>query len=382
MKKLIEKRAALKAQLQAMLDKVKTEERAFNDDETKEFDRIENEIKSLDATIKAEERAKGYDDFHAPMADKSASKKELEERAFEDYILGRVTEMRAGEQDVTMSNNGAVIPETIANRIIDAVVDICPILAGAEVYHVKGTLKIPKWTKANTSHDITVGYSSEFTKLTADSGKFTSVDLSGFLVGALTLVGRSVENNAQVNVVDFVIRKMSEKIAEFIEKELLAGTGTSAAQGALNCSNTITAASSTAVTFDELVNLQSAVKQVYQKNACWTMHNDTFTMIKLLKDTNGRPLIEADASKPFPFTLLGKPVYLSDNMPKAAAGAKSILYGDYSGLAVNFRENISIQVLREKYADQHALGVIAWFEFDSRITNEQKLAVLVQKAGT
>lgn len=382
MKKLIEKRAALKAQLQAMLDKVKTEERAFNEEETKEFDRIENEIKSLDATIKAEERAKGYDDFHAPMADNSASKKELEERAFEDYILGRVTEMRAGEQNVTMSNNGAVIPETIANRIIDAVVDICPILAGAEVYHVKGTLKIPKWTKANTSHDITVGYSSEFTTLTADSGKFTSIDLSGFLVGALTLVGRSVENNAQINVVDFVIRKMSEKIAEFIEKELLTGTGTSAAQGALNSSNTITAASSTAVTFDELVNLQSAVKQVYQKNACWTMHNDTFTMIKLLKDTNGRPLVEADASKPFPFTLLGKPVHLSDNMPKAAAGAKSILYGDYSGLAVNFRENISIQVLREKYADQHALGVIAWFEFDSRITHEQKLAVLVQKAAS
>lgn len=382
MKKLIEKRAALKAQLQAMLDKVKTEERAFNEEETKEFDRIENEIKSLDATIKAEERAKGYDDFHAPMADNSASKKELEERAFEDYILGRVTEMRAGEQNVTMSNNGAVIPETIANRIIDAVVDICPILAGAEVYHVKGTLKIPKWTKANTSHDITVEYSTEFTTLTADSGKFTSVDLSGFLVGALTLVGRSVENNAQINVVDFVIRKMSEKIAEFIEKELLTGTGTSAAQGALNSSNTITAASSTAVTFDELVNLQSAVKQVYQKNACWTMHNDTFTMIKLLKDTNGRPLVEADASKPFPFTLLGKPVHLSDNMPKAAAGAKSILYGDYSGLAVNFRENISIQVLREKYADQHALGVIAWFEFDSRITHEQKLAVLVQKAAS
>lgn len=381
MKKLIEKRAALKSQLQTMLDKVKTEERAFSEDETKEFDRIEKEIRSLDATIDAEERAKGIKDFHAPMANSSESKKKLEERAFKDYILGKAAEMRAGEQNMTMSNNGAVIPETIANRIIDAVVDICPILAGAEVYHVKGTLKLPKWTKANTSHDITVGYSAEFATLAADSGKFDSVDLSGFLVGELTLVGRSVENNAQINIVDFVIRKMAEKIAEFIEKELLTGTGTNAAQGALNCSNTVTAASAAAVTFDELVKLQSAVKQVYQKNACWTMNNDTFTLIKLLKDTNGRPLVEPDASKPFPFTLLGKPVYLSDNMPKAAAGAKSVLYGDYSGLAVNFREDISIQVLREKYVDQHALGVISWFEFDSRITDEQKLAILVQKSA-
>ena len=382
MKKLIEKRALLKSQLQAMLDKVKTEERAFSEDETREFDRIEGEIKSLDATIEAEERAKGIKDFHAPMADSSESKEKLEERAFEDYILGKATEMRAGEQNMTMSNNGAVIPETIANRIIDTVSDLCPILSGADVYHVKGTLKLPKWTKANTSHDITVGYSTEFSALTADSGKFDSIDLGGFLAGALTLVGRSVENNAHISIVDFVVRKMAEKIAEFIEGELLKGTGSSAAQGALNCTNTVTAAAAAAVTFDELVKLQSAVKQVYQKNACWTMNSETFTLIKLLKDTTGRPLIEPDATKAFPYTLLGKPVYLSDNMPKAAAGAKSILYGDYSGLAVNFRENISIQVLREKYAEQHALGVISWFEFDSKITDEQKLAVLVQKASS
>ncbi|MCM1008991.1 MAG: phage major capsid protein [Ruminococcus flavefaciens] len=381
MKKLIEKREALKAQLQAMLDKAKNEERAFTEEEMADFDKIEAEIKSVDATIKAEERAKGFADFHVPMAESSESKKEIEERAFKEYILGKTTEMRAGEQNVDMDNNGAVIPETIANRIIDAVSDLCPILTGADVYHVKGTLKIPKWTKANGSHDIAVGYSTEFKTITADSGKFDSVDLGGFLAGALTLVGRSVENNSQINIVDFVIRKMSEKIAEFMEGEFLNGNGTNGAQGALNCTNTVTTAKAADISLEDLVKLQSAVKQAFQKNACWTMSNSTFTLIKLLKDTNGRPLIEPDASKAFPYTLLGKPVYLSDNMPEAAAGAKTVLYGDYSGLSVNFRENISIQILREKYADMHVLGVISWFEFDSRITDEQKLAVLVQKSA-
>ena len=79
--------------------------------------------------------------------------------------------------------------------------------------------------------------------------------------------------------------------------------------------------------------------------------------------------------------MLGKPVYLSDNMPVIAASAKSILYGDYSGLSVNMRENISIEVLREKYATQHAIGVVSWFEFDSKVTDHQKLAVLVQKSA-
>ena len=169
MKKLIEKRTALKAKLSAMFDSIRTEDRAFTEDENKTFEELENEIKALDKTIRAEERAKNITDFHAPVADKQPDKSEIEERAFLDFLNGRITEMRAGEQNVTMSNNAAVIPETIANRIIDEVKDICPILANADVYHVKGTLKLPKWTKANSKHDITVGYSQEFSELTADS---------------------------------------------------------------------------------------------------------------------------------------------------------------------------------------------------------------------
>ena len=92
------------------------------------------------------------------------------------------------------------------------------------MYHVNGTLKVPVWGKAKTSHDITVGYQEEFTELTADSGKFTSIDLTGYLAGALTLIGRTVANNAQINVVSFIIGEMAKAIAEFLEKELLTGT--------------------------------------------------------------------------------------------------------------------------------------------------------------
>lgn len=383
MKKLIEKRNALKAQLGAIVEKAKSEERAISPEETAEFDRIEAELRALDATIKAQERVQNISDITAPDPAPKAdapTKEQTEERAFADFLSGKITEMRAGEQNVTMSNNAAVIPETIANRIIDEVIDLCPILAGADVYHEKGTLKIPKWTKANSTHDVTVGYATEFQNLTADSGKFTSVDLSGYLAGALVLVGKSVINNSAVNVSAFVIRKIAEKAAQFIEGELLAGTGTNAAQGALNTTNIVTTATSGAITFDDLVTLQGKIKQAYQKNACWTMKPETFTAIKLLKDTNGRPLIEPDATKEFPYALLGKPVHISDNMPAIAANKTAILYGDYSGLSVNFREDIGIEVLREAYHTQHAVGIDCWFEFDSKITDEQKLAALKIKA--
>lgn len=374
LKALLEKRAELQQKMDDLVHTADMETRAMTAEEAAEFDAAEQEIRAIDETVAREERARGLQ--HNSVADKLENRAEEEEQAFAAYVLGRASELRAGEQNMTMGNNGAIIPTTIANRIIKAVRDRCPILAGATVYNVKGTLKVPVWGKANTTHDIAVGYQTEFTEITADSGKFISVDLGGYLAGALTLIGRSVENNAAFDVVAFIVDQMAEEIAVWLEGQLLAGTGTSAAQGALNTSTSLTAASATAVTADELISLQTKIKQAYQQKACWTMHPDTFTLIKKLKDSNNRYLLQDDITGEIPYRLLGKPVYLSDNMPQAAAGKNAILYGDYAGLSVNFRENIAIQVLREKYATQHAIGVVAWFEFDARVTDHQKLAVL------
>ena len=279
-----------------------------------------------------------------------------------------------------MTNNGAIIPTSIANKIIVAVKQRCPILAGATIYNVKGTLKVPVWGKANTTHDIAVGYQTEFTDITADAGKFTSVDLGGYLVGALTLIGKSVENNGSFSVVDFIVNQMAEEIASFLSGELLKGSGSSACTGALSTTTSLTAASASAITVDELIELQAKVKQVYQANSCWTMNPATLTAIRKLKVDN-KYILQDDLTGEFPYRLLGKPVYIDDNMPTIAASAKTVLYGDYTGLSVNFRENISIEVLREKYATQHAIGVVAWCEVDSKVTDNSKLAVLVQAAS-
>lgn len=378
-KALTERRAELQAQMDALVSAADTEQRAMSAEEISAFDAAEEEIRSIDDTLDREERARRAAREPERRDDTGA---EAEERAFADYVLGRANELRTGEQNMTMGNNGAIIPTTIANRIIKAVRDRCPILAGATIYNVKGTLKVPVWGKANTTHDIAVGYQSEFTELTADSGAFASVDLGGYLAGALTLIGRSVENNGAFSVVDFIVEQMAEEIAVWIEGQLLTGTGASAAQGALNTTTSMTAASSTAITADELIELQAKIKQAYQGKACWTMNPATFTAIKKLKDSNNRYLLQDDVTGEFPYRLLGKPVYLSDNMPAIAASAKAVLYGDYSGLSVNFRENISIEVLREKYATQHAIGVVSWFEFDARVTDNAKLAVLTMKAGS
>lgn len=388
LKKLYEERNTKMAAMKAIMAKMEVEERAeMTAEETAAFDKAELEVRALDETITRAEKARALtlnvvaDDKKEELRAEEVAA--LEERAFENYIkkqCGVFVEERAGEQNVTMGNNGAVIPTTIANRIITTVKEMCPILAKATMFNVKGTLKVPVWGLANTTHDITVAFQTEFTDITADSGKFTSVDLTGFLAGALSLIGKSVMNSAEVNVLDFVVAEMSKKIALFLEGKLLNGQS-SYNTGALATTTSILAGSVSAISADNLIDLQAKVPTMYQGACAWTMAPATFTAIRKLKDGNGQYLLTPWFGGDTPYQLLGKPVYVSDNMPAIGSANKAVLYGDYSGLAVNMRENISIQILMEKYATQHAVGVVSWFEFDSNVIDHQKLATLVMSVS-
>jgi HK97 family phage major capsid protein len=384
LKTLLEQRADLQTELETILSAAKTEERALSAEETSKFDEVENSIKAIDETIDREERASKMEVKKVVEIKPEVEERAVvETRAFENYIksqIGMPVEIRAGEQNLTMANNGAVIPTTIVNRIISTVKEMSPIFAQAERYNSKGTLKLPVYGKANTTHDIAVGYQTEFVAITADVGKFTSVDLTGFLSGALSLLGRSVINNAAVNVVDYIVKEMASKIALFLEKELINGT-TDKATGAISTSTTLNAGSTSAITADNLIELQAKIPTIYQAKAGWIMAPATFTAMRKLKDGDGKYLLQNDFSQSFPYSILGKPVYLSDNMPAISSANKAVLYGDFSGLAVNMREDIEIQILMEKYADQHAIGVIAWFEFDSKVVDNQKIAALVMSTN-
>ena len=380
LKELTEKRNAIVESMKAITGKATTENRSVSTEESAEFDKFDAELRSLDETIKMEERARDLTLNVVSTEKKEELKQEdLEVRSFANFVRqqsGIIVENRAGEQNLTMGNNGAVIPTTIAQMVISAVKAMCPIFAKSTMFKTKGTLKVPVWGLANTTHDITVAFQTEFTDITADSGKFTSVDLTGFLAGALTLIGKSVANSSDIDVVNFIVQEMAKKIALFLEGKLLNGQS-SYNTGALATTNTMNAGSISAISADNLIDLQAKVPTVYQGSCAWTMATATFTAIRKLKDGQGQYLLQPGLSAETPFTLLGKPVYISDNMPAIGSANKAVLYGDYSGLAVNMREDISIQILLEKYATMHAIGVVSWFEFDSNVIDHQKLSVLV-----
>jgi len=386
-KGLNEKKNDLIVRAEEVLNKAKEEKRELTEAEAEELAEIRDNVRRIMKTLelkgefdKMEGNALEKEGLPKDEEERKCGEKEEralnEEKAFENYIRG-VVNNRGTDVNMTLTDNGAVIPTTIANRIIKKVYDISPILERSTKYNVKGKLELPYYDV--DTQTITVAWANEFEELNSSVGKLKSISLTGYLAGALTLISRSLINNSQFDIVAFVVDEMAYSIHRFIENVLLNGSGDVA--GLSGLTNVKRTASSTTVTSNELIEAQAQVKDVFQANAIWIMSPATRTAIRELKDNMGRYLLQDDISLPFGKSLLGKPVYVSDNMPEMSAGENAIYYGDMKGLATKFSEDINIQVLREKYATQHAIGVVGWLEFDSAVEDAQKI-VAIKMAGT
>lgn len=382
-KEMKEKKNDLITRAEEVLNTAKTECRELTEAEAEELAEIRDNVRKIVASLKLDEEIAELDmeEKEEPTEEETEvearSIEAMERQAFEAYIRGTVNE-RGGELTPDATSGGALIPTTIANYIIKKVYDISPILERSLKFNVKGTLEVPYYPY--DSNNITVAYKSEFSALSSSSGKFASIELKGFLAGALTKISRSLINNAQFDVVAFVVDEMAYQIAKFIEGELLYGTSEKVT-GMSNLTNGITTASASAITADEVIKLHDAIKDEFQNNAIWIMSSATRTALRLLKTQQGVYLLNDDISTPFGVSILGKPVYVSDNMEDIAGGKDVIYYGDFRGLATKFSEDINIEVLRERYADEHAVGVIGWFEFDSAVVNQQALAKLTMHSA-
>lgn len=373
LKALIEKREDLKSEMQELLSKAEKEQRALTNEEIEKFDNAEKEIKNIDETLQREEQKNKMEN----KVNEDLTLEQRESKEFVNYVRG----MLENRSDVNLATgtNGAIIPKTIANKIIKKAFDMSTILTDATKYNTKGALTIPVYTETS-SNKINMAYADEFVELESKTGSFTSVDLGNYLSGALVKVSKSLVANTDIDLENTIVNLVAEAVAQFEEKECLYGTN-SKVQGLRGVTKGVTTASATAITGAELIKLKNSIKKKFRANAKWIMSNDTLTAVELLTDQDGKFLFHEDMTGEWNGYLLGYPVEVSDNMEDIGASKVVIYFGDFSGLALKQRDDaLELNVLRERFATQHAIGVNAWLEFDAKVEDENKIAKLTMKA--
>jgi len=367
----------LKDQMSQIVDTATAENRLLTDDENKQFASLEAQAKNAEATLANMEKIENMQRVHiaTPM-----SQEEKDVKDFADFIRHGVTQEGS---NITKGDNGAIIPETIARRVIDKVIDISPVFARAHRYNVKGTLDLPYI--ADGDNDIAMAFHDEFVDLESTALKISSIQLTGYLAGVFTKISKSLLNNTDIALANIVVDEMARAVALFYEDNIFhghtpAGASAMTVEGITQATQVIETAAASAFTADELITLVDTLKTPFQKNACFIMAPATLTAIRKMKYTTGEYLVNPDFRTGFGTTILGKPVFVSDQMDAATAGNKCIVYADFGeALAVKMVEEFQLQALKEKFALQHAVGYVGWTEFDAKIQNQQAIAVLKMK---
>lgn len=94
-----------------------------------------------------------------------------------------------------------------------------------------------------------------------------------------------------------------------------------------------TTASGTAITYDEIIDLEASVDPAYQMGdrVGWMMHNNIITYLRKIKDLEGKPILQLGQETGNRDSLFGRPIYINMDMDSTLATGKDVmLYGDMS----------------------------------------------------
>lgn len=106
---------------------------------------------------------------------------------------------------------------------------------------------------------------------------------------------------------------------------------------------------------DDLIDLVYSLKAGYRKNASFLMSSLTLAHVRKLKDGSGAYIWQPSAIAGQPSTLLGYPVYETDDMPAMAADSNAVVFADF-GRAYGIVDRIGTQVLLDPYTAKPNVG--------------------------
>lgn len=212
---------------------------------------------------------------------------------------------------------------------------------------------------------------------------FSQITISAHKLGTTIKVSEELLRDSVFDLENYISTEFARRIGAREEESFFIGDGNGKPLGILadngGAEVGVTAASATAITADELMDLFHSLKAPYRNKAVWVMNDAAIKAIRKLKDLNGQYLWQNSLTADAPHTLLGRPVYTSQYMPVPAAGVKSIAFGDFKYYWIADRQGRSFKRLNELYAQTGQIGFVGSQRVDGKLILTEAIKVLQQK---
>ena len=393
-----DKRTKLLATMDGFLDTHRDGKGLLSAEDDATYAGMEKELAAITNEIKRMERREAIDaelskPVSSPITSKPMTAKEGDTkvgRAADEYKSNFWNVMRSKApmpqvvnalQVGVDSEGGYLVPDEYERTLVEALEEENIFRKLARIINTaSGERKIPVVASKGTANWI-----DEEGPYEESDDTFSQVTIGANKLGTTIKVSEELINDSVFDLEAYIAREFARRIGAREEDSFFNGDGVGKPLGILAESGGaevgVTAASATAITADELMDLFYSLKAPYRKNAVWVMNDATVKAVRKLKDQTGQYLWQPALTAGTPDTLLGRPVYTSAYMPAVAAGAKSIAFGDFKYYWIADRQGRSFKRLNELYAATGQIGFVGSQRVDGKLTLPETIKVLQQKSA-
>lgn len=394
---MLEKRKNLLNTMDGFLETHKNSNGALSVEDDATYSKMEKEFDELTASITRAQRRANMEmemnkPVNAPITAKPMVMTEPEDstgRASKGYKKNFWNAMRRKQMTPEMVNalqigtdseGGYLVPDEYEKTLVEALEEENIFRKLAHVISTSsGDRKIPVVASKGSASWV-----DEEGTIPDSDDAFNQVSIGAYKLGTLIKVSNELLNDSVFNLESYISKEFARRIGSKEEDAFFNGNGTGKPVGIFNATGGaevgVTAASATAITADEIIDLFYSLKAPYRKNAVWILNDATIKAIRKLKDNNGNYLWQPSLNAGTPDTILGRPVYTSSYVPTIAAGAKTIAFGDFSYYWIADRAGRNFKKLTELYAANDQTGFVATQRVDGKLILPEAIKVLKMKA--
>ena len=354
-----------------------------------EVDALTNEIKRLERREAMEAELKKP--VSAPITEKPATAKDDSKvgrasDAYKDAFWnatrskdGVSYEVRNALKEGVDSEGGYLVPDEFENTLVSALREENIVRGNATVIKTNsGSHKIPVVTTKGTASWI-----DEEGAIPEGDDTFGQQTIGAHKVGTIIKVSEELLNDSAFDLENYFATEFARRIGDKEEDAFFNGNGESKPLGIFadegGADVGVTAASATAITADEIINLFYSLKAPYRKHAVWVFNDATIAAVRKLKGTDGQYLWQKALHEGDHETLLGKPIFTSPFVPEIGAGNKVAAFGNFKFYWIGDRQGITFKRLNERYADSGQIGFLATKRLDGKLILPEAIKVLQMK---
>ena len=380
-------------QLNDVYNVAKQESRNLSSDELQKADKLIEAMNEIDRQIRNLEAfaARKSEFENTPAVAEVKTSKQSRSDVFNKYLRYGMQELNREERYLLRGTNpqttadsagGYTIPEGWTSELDWAKQFVGEVESVARVFSTAtgNTLPIPKVN--DTAVDAAL--QTEGSATTVADMTFGNTDLSAYTYSTLVKVSKQLLQDEEVNLIGYLTELLGQRIARATNAALTTGDGSSKPNGIITAATVgKTAASATAITHEELIDLYYSVDPAYRMgNSCYYMMNDAVhaavRKLGLTAAENFNPITFSNDGTMF---ILGKEVKINQDMASAiTTGNKTILFGDFSGYAVRVAGGINVLRMDERYADELNVGFIAYKRVDGDLISAGAPLKVLQQA--